>query len=254
MLRFFRKFRKSLLEQNKVRTYLLYAVGEIALVMIGILLALQVNNWNNERENRETEQQMLMNLKAEINTNLRELNRDHDLNTKSLDAWYQLLHEDRINYSPEKTDSLIGHAYNFATYDARSGVMDEIIASGSLRLIKDEKLKFMISQWSGEMNDLREDVVIRRDFWVNGIQPVFQQYLPVRNTDRTQVRSDYDREIKIEPLEVSKELYDQFFRSMEVDGVIYMAYLNQSFVHANEENIHNDLMEFLEIVEANIID
>ena len=49
MLRFFRAIRKKLMEQNKVRTYLLYALGEIALVMIGILLALQVNNWNERR-------------------------------------------------------------------------------------------------------------------------------------------------------------------------------------------------------------
>ncbi len=254
MLRFFRHIRKRLMEQKRIRTYILYAIGEIFLVVIGILIALQVNNWNTERANRATEQQMLKNLRAEINTNLRELERDHDLNTRSLDAWYQLLEEGRMNYSPEKTDSLIGHAYNFATYDARSGVMDEIIASGSLRLIRDEKLKFMISQWSGEMNDLREDVVIRRDFWIQVIQPTFQKYLPVRNADRTQVRTDYDREIKILPIKVDKELYDRFFMSMEVDGVIYLAYLNQSFVHSNEENIHDDLKEFLDIVEANIID
>jgi len=50
MLRFFRQIRKNLMEQNKIRTYLFYAVGEIALVMIGILLALQVNNWNEQRK------------------------------------------------------------------------------------------------------------------------------------------------------------------------------------------------------------
>ncbi|GAB5410292.1 MAG: hypothetical protein BalsKO_26570 [Balneolaceae bacterium] len=49
MLRFFRQIRKKLMEQNKVRSYFFYALGEIALVMIGILLALQVNNWNNKR-------------------------------------------------------------------------------------------------------------------------------------------------------------------------------------------------------------
>lgn len=46
MLRFFRQLRKSLIEKKKVRTYLLYASGEILLVVIGILIALQVNNWN----------------------------------------------------------------------------------------------------------------------------------------------------------------------------------------------------------------
>ena len=49
MLRIFRSFRKSMMKNNKVTGYILYALGEILLVMIGILLALQVNNWNQKR-------------------------------------------------------------------------------------------------------------------------------------------------------------------------------------------------------------
>lgn len=48
MLKFFRHFRKRIIEQDKVRNYILYSLGEVFLVMIGILLALQVNNWNQE--------------------------------------------------------------------------------------------------------------------------------------------------------------------------------------------------------------
>lgn len=50
MLKFFRHIRKRLVDQNNIRTYLLYATGEIFLVVIGILIALQVNNWNEERK------------------------------------------------------------------------------------------------------------------------------------------------------------------------------------------------------------
>jgi hypothetical protein len=46
MLKFFRTIRKKLIEQNNVRKYMLYAIGEILLVVIGIFIALQVNNWN----------------------------------------------------------------------------------------------------------------------------------------------------------------------------------------------------------------
>jgi len=52
MINIFRKIRKRLLKSNKISSYLLYAIGEIALVMIGILLALQVNNWNENRKQR----------------------------------------------------------------------------------------------------------------------------------------------------------------------------------------------------------
>ena len=50
MIKFFRKIRQKLLSENKFTKYLLYAIGEITLVMIGILLALQVNNWNEQKK------------------------------------------------------------------------------------------------------------------------------------------------------------------------------------------------------------
>ena len=52
MLKIFRKIRQNMLKNNKVTAYLLYAIGEIVLVMIGILLALQVNNWNEKRKQK----------------------------------------------------------------------------------------------------------------------------------------------------------------------------------------------------------
>jgi hypothetical protein len=64
MLRFFRQIRQKLLADNKFSKYLLYAVGEILLVVIGILIALQVNTWKEEREMRKEELLLLSNLKA----------------------------------------------------------------------------------------------------------------------------------------------------------------------------------------------
>jgi hypothetical protein len=55
MISLFRKIRQKLLQENRVTKYLAYAIGEIFLVVIGILIALQVNNWNEERKNQEAE-------------------------------------------------------------------------------------------------------------------------------------------------------------------------------------------------------
>ena len=66
MIRFFRTLRQKLLSENKVRNYLLYAAGEIALVMIGILLALQVNNRNETLRQTEYQLAQLSNLRTEI--------------------------------------------------------------------------------------------------------------------------------------------------------------------------------------------
>ncbi|WP_073571144.1 DUF6090 family protein [Algoriphagus zhangzhouensis] len=61
MLSFFRKIHQKLLSQNRVTQYLAYAIGEIILVVIGILIALQVNNWNENRKNGEIEHKVRLN-------------------------------------------------------------------------------------------------------------------------------------------------------------------------------------------------
>ena len=59
MLKFFRRVRKRLIDQADLRRYLFYAIGEILLVVIGILIALQVNNWSEERKARQFESEIL---------------------------------------------------------------------------------------------------------------------------------------------------------------------------------------------------
>ena len=53
MIKFFRKIRQNLLLENKTSKYFSYAIGEIVLVVIGILIALSINNWNEERKRKE---------------------------------------------------------------------------------------------------------------------------------------------------------------------------------------------------------
>ena len=59
MVRFFRTLRRKLIDEQKTRHYIYYALGEIILVMVGILLALQVNNWNEQRKVIATEKVIL---------------------------------------------------------------------------------------------------------------------------------------------------------------------------------------------------
>ena len=70
MLTFLRKIRKSLIESGSVRSYLLYAIGEIALVVLGILIALQINNWNEWRKDRILEKETLREIAENIEFNI----------------------------------------------------------------------------------------------------------------------------------------------------------------------------------------
>jgi hypothetical protein len=74
MIKFFRKIRQNLLLEGKTGKYLKYAIGEIVLVMIGILLALQVNNWNEERKITNTIESLFKVFENELENNIRESN------------------------------------------------------------------------------------------------------------------------------------------------------------------------------------
>ena len=75
MIKFFRTIRFNLMSKNKTGKYFKYAIGEIVLVMIGILLALQVNDWNEQRKINSQEQELLEGLKIEFTANLSRIDR-----------------------------------------------------------------------------------------------------------------------------------------------------------------------------------
>jgi hypothetical protein len=66
MLHLFRFIRKDLIQVNNVKKYLLYALGEIVLIVVGILIALQIGNWNQVRRDRVEEQYVLLRLREEV--------------------------------------------------------------------------------------------------------------------------------------------------------------------------------------------
>ncbi len=84
MIRFFRKIRQQLLFNHKLRKYSLYAIGEILLVVIGILIALQINNQNDLRKERIKEIHYLQNIKTDLQINLQEMDRYLDIRTQSI--------------------------------------------------------------------------------------------------------------------------------------------------------------------------
>ena len=76
MIKFFRKIRQNLLMDNKTSKYIKYAIGEILLVVIGILIALSINNWNENKKLTNKEVKILKEIKSELEGSLRDLTSD----------------------------------------------------------------------------------------------------------------------------------------------------------------------------------
>lgn len=83
MLKFFRKIRQQLLNSGEMKKYSLYAVGEIVLVVLGILIALQVNNWNESRKGKKVEIKLLKEIHADIEATLDEVIGDYKSHIRS---------------------------------------------------------------------------------------------------------------------------------------------------------------------------
>ena len=86
MLKFFRKIRQKLINEGNLKRYLLYAIGEILLVMIGILLALQVNNWNIGKVNKKKEIAVLEGILDDLQMDTL----DQNANIRVYDQWIKL--------------------------------------------------------------------------------------------------------------------------------------------------------------------
>lgn len=84
MIKFFRVIRQKLLVENRFNKYILYAIGEIILVVIGILIALQINNWNEDKKQRITEQKILKELLIDLEVSKADLENDIKVNRKNL--------------------------------------------------------------------------------------------------------------------------------------------------------------------------
>jgi len=102
MIKFFRKIRQKFISENKFSKYLLYAIGEIVLVVIGILIALSINNWNENNKNAHWEQRFLNDLKNELDSDQIQLNTIYQIQKKKGLACKSLL--DLISQEITKTD------------------------------------------------------------------------------------------------------------------------------------------------------
>ncbi len=148
MLKFFRKIRHRLLKEGRLSSYLLYTIGEILLVMIGILLALQINNWNEYRKDRIKEKEVLTALKTNLKSNCDIFENSIERNKRLIRSADYLI--SIMDDQPPLTDSLkrhfhgarLGPAYHVAI--SQEGY--EMLKNEGFDIIVDQQLKNQIIQ------------------------------------------------------------------------------------------------------------
>lgn len=180
MLNFLRKLRRK---EMKGTRYLKYAVGEIFLVVIGILIAVSINNWNQGRLARIEEKKFLQSIKVDFErtkTYLEELNIRRD---ESLYNFNELI---KVRNSGDFTnelhiDTLFAKATFTPTYNGNSNSIDIVISSGKINLLTSDTLKSRLLAWPSRIENLIEREldakVVTNKEWV----PFAQRYTSVND-------------------------------------------------------------------------
>ena len=141
MIKFFRKIRQSLLTENRFLKYLIYAVGEIVLVVIGILIALSINNWNQDQMIRKTELTLLDEMKNNLKADLADIDFNISFNEVRLNSnkiVFEALknpikYNDTLNFYYANLSSGTYFAKNTSAYDNLKSIGFQIIKTDSLR-------------------------------------------------------------------------------------------------------------------------
>lgn len=162
MIKFFRKIRQKLLSKNKFSKYLIYAIGEIVLVVIGILIALQINNWNENRKEHSIAQQYLKGIEADLKKDILQVNRILDeqlipINLiHSIDNVYTKEYHQPEKYQAfynqldtSKVYTLFNRGYSFR---ATNGTFNSLISDGKSSIIKNRSFFQQIQEIYTEIN------------------------------------------------------------------------------------------------------
>lgn len=180
MITLFRHIRQKLIDSGSVTKYLIYAVGEILLVMIGILLALQVNNWNEERLRLADEREVLQNVKTDFQDAIKELTYLNQLRASMNGAIDDFVREGSFpdqRYREEQLDSLFAILMYAPTFNNQSGSLDVLLNSGRINLVRDDSLRAMLLNWPGLVQDMVEGENDQKEFQYRHYAPKIMEYL-----------------------------------------------------------------------------
>ncbi|WP_191860300.1 DUF6090 family protein [Hanstruepera ponticola] len=143
MIKFFRKIRQNMIQENRASKYMLYAVGEIILVVIGILIALQINNTNEAKKERAKELNYLKNIKTDLNLTITELDLFISTRNSQIEAAKRIIEhfdgkpiEDYNAFNKDIVD-----IYTWQRFFLIDNTFQELTNSGNLAIISNDSIK-----------------------------------------------------------------------------------------------------------------
>lgn len=178
MLKFFRQIRHKMLTENRTSKYLLYATGEILLVVIGILIAMQINNWNETRKDAIKEQKVLISLLEDFKYSQSRLKislEAYPKEIKKLEVALNSIGVSLAELSDERRNNIRSTGYR-ATVIAE-GSIQSVLNTEKLELIGNDSLKNLLTAYPSESNKFKSMEMRVRNITLNLHRPILESYV-----------------------------------------------------------------------------
>ncbi|TLP75658.1 DUF6090 family protein [Maribacter sp. ACAM166] len=184
MIKFFRKIRQNLLSENKFSKYLIYAIGEIILVVIGILIALSINNWNQNRINTDKQQDYLIGLKNDLEKQITSFNSSFQFYELIIGKGESVL----VDFSSigklteiDNINSKLSFLMYTRGYPKITTTFNELNSTGQLNLIKEKSLRSQVIKYYQNSEDNQKAVEGNTENVIyNQIFPIIKSNIIIR--------------------------------------------------------------------------
>lgn len=249
MIKFFNKIRKQLLNENKTGKYLKYAIGEIVLVMIGILLALQVNTWNNNRVLQKDELKIIKSLHKEFSENLVKFDNTYNIHLKRKNSVETIM---AINPQEFIADSLrvliLKVSGNNYTFDPYQGIYNSVINSGKIEIISNNSLKERISKIQDLISDYQEEEIASKNFT---IQNLHKHMLSETTNDNFNFGQQNYSPTKEEELRLKKK-YVKLIESNEYESILIILRAWMRDIFTEGPILREEMVSIIDLLESEI--
>lgn len=182
MLRFFRIIRQKLLQKGQFSKYLLYAMGEILLVVIGILIALGINNWNSTRLDKIKEKEILSAIEKELENNQIYFSTLVGVFEKKLATATRLSRYFGSPPPPIEADSFYlysGMLENIPPFSPKNSILSSIINSSQYELIQNDSIKYVLTDYQSMLNEFEGDIKHQLEAWNRIMLPFISDHISI---------------------------------------------------------------------------
>ena len=253
MIKLFRKIRQKMLVENKFSKYLLYALGEIILVVIGILIAVAINNSQQQKITLKKEQTYLKGLQQEFITSQRKLNELLEVNKQNyvgVKTILETISNPTVSLNEKQFSELLFRSFSSdISFNANNSLLNEIINSGSLKDIANDTLRVLLTNWESTLED------VARQEQELGVQRV--RVLDMFRTNKYSIKTIFEQTNPNSELNYHKADSNvsnlNLLKSLEFENNMLMFYLTSKATETSHYTpLMNELNSILALLETEI--